>query len=322
MLETINNFATKNLLVIGDLILDKYTTCDPIGISREDPIIVMSPTQDATYIGGAAIVASHAARLGANVTYLSVVGDDEHTSFCIQKLKDYGVKAKLWKDENRRTTLKHRYRSGDKTVFRLNYLDAHDISKNFSDQMVDYIEHRINDFDAIIFSDFNYGCLPQSLIDKVVTIAKKRNVNLFADSQTSSQLGDISRYRDMTMISPTEHEIRVSFKNTDSGLVSLAEQMLKDLRCQHAIITLGADGLLIHSPKIPNGEATTDKIPALNTNPKDVAGSGDVFLVSTALALCCGTTIWLAAYIGAISSGVHVSTVGNEPIDATKIRSF
>ena len=141
------------------------------------------------------------------------MGDDD-TSFCIQKLKDYGVKAKLWKDENHRTTLKHRYRSGDKTVFRLNYLDAHDISKNFSDQMVDYIEHRINDFDAIIFSDFNYGCLPQSLIDKVVTIAK-RNVNLFADSQTSSQLGDISRYRDMTMISPTEHEIRVSFKNTD-----------------------------------------------------------------------------------------------------------
>lgn len=317
--ETIQSMANVNLLVIGDLIVDKYTSCNPIGISREDPIVVMAASQDSEFLGGAGIVASHAANLGADVTYLTVAGHNRETDFAKSCLKENGVKATVYIDKSRRTTVKHRFRANDKTVFRLNSLDNHDISEDISNKITTFVEKNIESYDAIIFSDFNYGCLPEALIAYLIDIGRKAGLLLFADSQTSSQLGDISRYKGMTMISPTEHEIRMSLKDHNSGLVQLAGKMHSELSAQHSVITLGEDGVFIHSPSGMVGQITTDRIPALNPNAIDVAGAGDVFLVGSCLSLCTGSSIWLASLIGSLCSAIHVSTVGNRPIQKLRI---
>ena len=81
IVEYINKFSNLNILVIGDTIIDEYITCDAIGMSQEDPTIVVTPISNKKFIGGAAIVASHAKTLGANVSYISVLGDDENFEF-------------------------------------------------------------------------------------------------------------------------------------------------------------------------------------------------------------------------------------------------
>ena len=135
-----------------------------------------------------------------------------------------------------------------------------------------------------------------------------------ADSQSSSQMGDISRFKDMDLITPTEREARISTRNHDDGLVILAEQLLQSSGAKNILLKIGAEGVFIHSQPIDNG--TEDKIAALNSAPQDVAGAGDSLLIASAMALASGSNIWESACIGSIAAAVQVSRIGNTPLKA------
>ena len=152
--------------------------------------------------------------------------------------------------------------------------------------------------DVLVFSDFNYGCLPQSLVEQVIPMAKSRSVMLAADSQSSSQVGDISRFREMDLLTPTEREARISTRNREDGLVVLAEQLRQQSSAKNILLKLGEEGLLIHAGNGKGDDWLTDRIGALNTSPKDVAGAGDSLLITSALTLIGGGNIWEAAYLG------------------------
>ena len=107
------------ICVIGDSIVDEYVQCDPLGMSQEDPTIVVTPIMVNKFLGGAGIVAAHAKGLGAaKVNFISVTGNDEDSNFIAKKLQHYGVDANLVIDDSRPTTLKKRYRVGNKTLLR------------------------------------------------------------------------------------------------------------------------------------------------------------------------------------------------------------
>ena len=84
--------------------------------------------------------------------------------------------------------------------------------------------NEIHDASLVVFSDFNYGCLPQSLVNELISVAKDHGALIAADSQTSSQQSDIVRFTGVDLLTPTEHEARVSIKNFEDGLVVLAEK--------------------------------------------------------------------------------------------------
>ena len=163
----------------------------------------------------------------------------------------------------------------------------------------------------MLFADFNYGCLPQAVVDGIVAAASRRGVMMAADSQASSQLSDISRYRGMRLITPTEREARLAMRDTDSGLVILAEA-LQRRRAENVVVTLGAEGLLLHA--LEAGAYHTDRLPAFNSAPKDVAGAGDSFFACAAMALCAGVDIWQSAYLGSLAAACQVARVGNIPL--------
>jgi bifunctional ADP-heptose synthase (sugar kinase/adenylyltransferase) len=178
----------------------------------------------------------------------------------------------------------------------------------------------INSIDLLVFSDFNYGCLPQKLVDDVSSLAKSNGVMLAADSQSSSQLGDISRYKEMDLITPTEREARISTRNNEDGLVILAEQIREQSLAQNVLLKIGEEGVLIQTT---DGNSTdrwlTDRVVALNTSPKDVAGAGDSLLISSALTLATGGTIWDAAAIGSLAAAIQVGRVGNTPLQSKEL---
>jgi bifunctional ADP-heptose synthase (sugar kinase/adenylyltransferase) len=141
---------------------------------------------------------------------------------------------------------------------------------------------------------------------------------LVADSQSSSQIGNIARFKGMDMITPTEHEARISTRNYEDGLVVLAEQLKKQSLAQNILLKIGAEGLLIHAGNgsKKNAEWQTDRICALNSAPRDVAGAGDSLLITAALALACGADIWEASCLGSLAAAIQVGRVGNIPLTA------
>jgi len=290
-------------------------------MSQEDPTIVVTPIVSNKFLGGAAIVAAHARSLGAaTVKFISVTGNDESYTFVADKLIAYGVDAKLFNDTSRPTTLKQRYRAGNKTLLRVSHLRQHKINKNLQRQILDYLLTALVDVDLLVFSDFNYGTLPQELVDEITLECTKRGIMMVADSQSSSQVGDVSRFKNVALLTPTEREARLALGNYEDGLVVLAEALRKKTMANNVVITLGAEGVLIHAAHPGKNQWLTDRLPALNTSPKDAAGAGDCLLVCTAMAMVLGRTIWESLYLGSVAAACQVGRIGNIPLTAAELQ--
>jgi rfaE bifunctional protein kinase chain/domain len=317
LLTLLPKFAGLRVLVVGDLIVDTYVDCDPLGMSQEDPTIVVTPIDEKTFVGGAGIVAAHARSLGADVRFVTVSGMDEQATFAQETLGEQGVQADVFYDSTRPTTHKKRYRALGKTLLRVNQLRQHAVGPDVQTAMLECITRHLPTTDLILFSDFNYGCLPQAVVDIVSEAGTARGIMMAADSQASSQMSDISRFRGMHLITPTEREARIAIRDHESGLVIVGERLRQAARADNVVITLGGEGLLIHAAH--NGSFVTDRLPAFNSAPKDVAGAGDSFFTCSALALCAGIDIWKSSYLGALAAGCQVSRVGNTPLSLSDL---
>lgn len=319
LIELLKKFSQLKLCVVGDLIIDEYITCEPLGMSQEDPTIVVTPINSTRFVGGAGIVAAHASGLGAKVQFFSITGDDALTDYAFDNLTAFGVNAHLLADSSRPTTLKQRFRSKGKSLLRVSHLHQTAISSSLQSHLLNSLDPILENIDLLVFSDFNYGCLPQPLVDQILKKSKEYKFLLAADSQSSSQIGDISRFKDMDLITPTEREARISTRNNEDGLVVLAEQLRQQANAKNILLKLGEEGLLIHANNKQNNDWLTDRIGALNSSAKDVAGAGDSLLIASAMTLACGGNIWEAACIGSLAAAVQVGRVGNIPLQIEEL---
>ena len=314
LISRLKKFQDLKVCVIGDLIIDEYITCHALGMSHEDPSIVVTPTDSQKFVGGAGIVASHASSLGASVDFISVTGNDESREYAIDCLSKSGVNVNLFADEARPTTLKQRFRSKNKSLLRVSHLYQGAVSIAYQNKMLELIKKNINDTDLLVFSDFNYGCLPQSLVGNIMNITKNHKIFVAADSQSSSQVGDISRFKNMDLLTPTEREARISTRNHEDGLVVLAEKLRRDSSAKNILLKLGEEGLLVYKG-VSNNDRSTDRIPSLNSVVKDEAGAGDSLLITSAMAMACGADVWEAACLGSLAAALQVGRIGNTPLN-------
>ena len=188
----VRKFADLKIVVMGDLIVDEYINCEALGMSQEDPTLVVTPIRSDRFVGGAGIVAAHARGLGANVHYVYAAGDDEIGGYAGEMLGRYRVKGERIVDESRPTTLKQRFRAQGKTLLRVSHLRQHDIPQEVAELVFDKARKALDGADLLMFSDFNYGCLPQTLVDEVIAYCRQREIMMVADSQSSSQVSDVS----------------------------------------------------------------------------------------------------------------------------------
>ncbi len=317
LLSLLAKMEKVKVVVVGDTIADEYISCDPLGMSEEDPTIVVTPISTRTFIGGAAIVAAHASSLGAKVKYFSVVGNDETAKFCRGELTKYGVEHDLLIDDARPTTLKQRFRSRNKTLLRVSHLVQRSIDESMQASLSSKVIAACQDADLLIFSDFNYGCLPQAVVDQIIAVAVKNEIKIVADSQSSSQIGDIARFRNADLLLPTEREARLALRNTEDGLVVLAELVCKVADANCVILKLGEQGVLLHGRRGSSWE--TDQIEALNSAPQDVAGAGDCMMVAASLAMTVGANLWESGTLGSLAAAIQVGRVGNTPITQAEL---
>ena len=319
IINLFESFKEKKVCVIGDLIIDEYITCEAIGMSQEEPTLVVTPIDSSKFIGGAGIVAAHASGLGSEVSYFSVIGKDETGKLAEKLLKDAKVNSFLLKDEHRPTPLKQRFRSKGKSLLRVNHLRQSVIDESQQLKILEKLKTIVKELDLLVFADFNYGCLPQSLVDKVITLAGSNNVMVVADSQSSSQMGDISRFHDMYLITPTEREARLSLNNYEDGIAILVDKLRRKANSKNVLLKLGGEGLIIHG--LSDNHWINDRIKALNELPRDVAGAGDSLLITTALVLACGGNMWEASLVGSLAAAIQVGRVGNTPLTIDELIS-
>lgn len=308
--KIVQKFKNLKVTVIGETIVDRYISCEALGMSREDPTICVSPFDETNFVGGAGIVAQHANNLGAKVHFFSLVGRDEAGDFVKKTFKNSKIKSFIINDEARPTILKKRYRVGGKTLLRVNHLRSNNISVVLEEELVSEIKPVLNNTDILIFSDFNYGFLTNSLIKKIMQHVNK-NVFVAVDTQSSSQNGDVTRYKNISFISATEHEARLGLRDYESGLAVVMNKLLENTLTKYAFLKLGAEGVL-------GQEKTGSRLYQLSSLNKfkiqDTAGAGDSMLISASLAFACNANVPEALLISSICAAKQVSRLGNVPI--------
>lgn len=317
----VRSIVSLNVLVIGDLILDEFIECEALGMSREDHSIVMRPLEGREYVGGAGIIAAHCASLGARVCFTSVIGDDDAGSKAIGELsEDLSIDCSgIVRERSRVTTCKTRYKIGGKTMARVTRVKETE-AQNFSiKRIVKFIEERIEGFQLVLIADFNYGVLTQDLVNYLQDLHLKHpNIVFVADCQSSSQTGDVSKYKNVNLITPTEWEARIAVSDNSIGLPILLRRLSSVTKAESIILTLGKDGVLVYDSE----EDSLDALPSINARPLDISGAGDSLMCVSGMALALGADIRTAVLLGSMAAALQTSVDGNQPLDPFDIHGM
>jgi rfaE bifunctional protein kinase chain/domain len=322
LLQRLTAGDQKRILVVGDVIVDRYVACDPIGLSSEAPAIVVKEIQSRDFIGGAAIVAAHIAALGTKCEIVSVVGDDENAEFISQRMAQYGINAHLSIDNSRPTTFKIRYMVENQKLFRVSHLKEHRLAKDIESAVIRNIENSADKLAVIVVSDFVYGVITSRILSTLVAVSKEFDIPLLGDLQCSSQIGNVGKFKDFELLLPTEREARVALNNQDAGVEQIANNLMDQSRAKRLIVKLGGDGLIAYDRSSVANAQDREHFPALSVNPVDVAGAGDALLAAIATGISRNLSLMEAAAVGCCSAALAVETVGNIPVHIDRVRDF
>jgi rfaE bifunctional protein kinase chain/domain len=321
LIRKVESFSKVNVMVLGDVIVDRYIACDALGMSAEAPVIVVGELESRDFMGGAAIVAAHVASLGAQCHLISVVGDDLCAEFLETNLVKMNIKYDLVRDSTRPTTLKTRYMVGTQKVFRVSKLKDHNLPKDIENRIIEKIKNIAGSVNGILISDFVYGVISKSILEVIESVSSHYNIPVFGDLQCSSQIGDVSKFKNFKLIFPTEREARISLGSKDSGIEWVANQLIDKTNSNGIIMKLGPDGFIVYESR-----NTIDKkrqhFPALVSNPLDVSGAGDSLFAAVSVAVSSGADTISAAAIGCCTAALAVQTVGNNPISKKALKDY
>ena len=316
--KKLSNFSNSELIVIGDTIVDNYVACDAIGMSAEAPVLVVKELENREFIGGAAIVASHVAALGAKCHYISVVGEDDQSNMVSKSLIGQNIGIDLIVDESRPTTYKTRYMVENQKLFRVSRIKDHKISAEIEQKIIDKLTVLAPNIDGILVSDFIYGVITQNILDFIIKLSKQFNIKLYGDLQCSSQAGKVSKFSDFDLITPTEKESRIALDDNESGVEWVATTLLKNTNSKNMLMKLGSDGFIAYSKNLIDRQ----DFPALSVNPVDVTGAGDSLFAVMSVSLSSGANLIEASVIGTCMASLAVKDIGNTPITNDRLNQY
>ena len=304
----------QKILVIGEPIIDIFQHCTPVGMSQEEPCIVFQPRHENVYVGGAGIVAAHCAGLGCETSLITIVGKGPENSLIQETCEALNVRLSLIKDPEFDVVTKRRYLFEDKSLFRVNKTPLVPIDGPHHTEFTCQVSESLKDCDVMIIAAFSYGLMTQPVVDAIIREANKNGVFVAADAQTSSQRGDLSKYKGISLLTPSEHEARSALAGERYSLEHTLNQILQKLNPANLAITLDKNGVMFK-----DSSGKVQYIRALNVSPQNVSGAGDSFLVMLSVALSSGVDIKVAGYLASIMAALQVAQEGNLPLNRDQI---
>ena len=305
-------FQQQRILVVGDVMLDRFLWGRVSRISPEAPVPVVEITRESSFPGGAANVGRNLRALGSSVSVLGVLGDDGPGEELRDLLGQQGVDTDgLIVDPNRPTTLKTRIVAHNQQVVRFDRENCATVPPATERKALEYFESRLEDVSAVIFEDYAKGLLSQRLLNAMQRLALKARKITAADPNLRHPL----RYLRLTAVTPNRSEAFAAAGLPyvqpredvlhDEALLRVGQTLLRTWRPRNLLVTLGEDGMCLFRPgKKPY------HIPTVAQEVFDVSGAGDTVIATLVLALTAGADALEAADISNHAAGVVVGKVG------------
>lgn len=316
--DTLMKIRGKRIVVVGDYILDRYHLCDATGIASEGPMMSLRLHRSDDYDGGASIVASHLAALGADTTLITALTDDAQAALIANRLHARGVIVDGIASR-RSVATKHRYLVDQTKMLKLDEGAASPLDSVAVSRVTAKILAASQNAAAVIFADFGYGMLTGPLLERVMPEIRK-TVPIIAADVSGSQ-ANLMRFDDVDLLCPSERELRQALNDTSSGLNAVVYRMFRATNARQALVTMGKQGLVAFDQcqVTQPGEAWERKmrgayLPALTSSVIDSLGCGDALLATATASLAAGGSLHAGAYLGSLAAAMTAQSIGNAPI--------
>ena len=303
-------FKKKNILVVGDIMLDKYSHGTVSRVSPEAPVPIVDIKKTIYKPGGASNVAQNLSALGMNVTLLGITGDDSELKELIKILRHTNIKFDPVKDLSIRTTLKSRIIGNDQQLIRLDHEDRN--KSNMHSELYKRVIKYAKNSDLIIMSDYDKGSV-KPIASDIISFANKNSIKVIIDPKGT----DYSTYENAYMVKPNELEFSMiagKIKNK-KDMIAKGKKLKKDLQLDALLLTLGKNGMVLFSK---------DSVLTFPTSQKDVydvTGAGDTVIAVLAAALASNKTLKKSCELANIAAGLSIQHLGTVSISKSDINN-
>jgi D-beta-D-heptose 7-phosphate kinase / D-beta-D-heptose 1-phosphate adenosyltransferase len=306
---------SPRILVIGDLIIDKYLWGVSERISPEAPVQIIDINKETTLLGGAGNVVNNLKQLGAEVDVISVIGNCEISIELTKLLKNINVQTKyLIKQKNRICSKKTRIIASQQQVVRYDRESSDDIDSQSINTIIKIFSSLILDYEIILLSDYGKGVLTNQLTQSLIRIANKNNKKVIIDPKGFNY----EKYSDAYLLTPNKKEAgqatKISIIDNDS-LEKAIKKLKLNCNISVSLITLSEDGIAIF-------DKTLRIFPTISQEVFDVTGAGDTVLASLGFSLACNLDLDEAVKFSNLAAGVVVGKIGSATASLSEIAEY
>lgn len=297
-------FNDLKILVVGDIMLDRYWMGEVTRISPEAPVPVISVNDQTERIGGAGNVATNLKALGVSTGLISVVGNDQSGRALSKLLDEAGIVSMLQADQSMDTIVKLRILSKNQQLLRADFETPP--TREILDTCLEIFEKELAGYDAVIISDYGKGGLKH--IKNMIQLAQRQNIPTIVDPKGS----DFSRYQGATLITPNQLEFESVVGVTDNAadFDQRAHQLLKSLSIKALLVTRSEKGMSYYSE-----EGETTHSPARAREVYDVSGAGDTVIAVITAAYCANMSTEQQLLVANTAAGIVVGKLGTAVVD-------
>ena len=310
MREILDSIRTRKVMVIGDVMLDKYVWGAVSRISPEAPVPVVAISDETTRLGGAANVANNIVSLGASCTVFGVTGDDGDGAELKREIESRGIDASgIAGLSDRPTTIKTRVIAHNQQVVRTDRESRAELEGSDEQFLIDGIVGRLDEYQGAIISDYGKGVITRHLLEALIPEARSRGIVLSVDPKETHFLN----YRNVSLITPNVLEAGTAMGkriHDDASLLATGWEIFDTLTPEALLITRGESGMSLFE-----AERTHTHFRTVSRQVYDVTGAGDTVITSFTLALCAGASMSEAAHIANHSAGIVIRDVGTGTVD-------
>ena len=317
LLSLIDNLKQAPVLVIGDIILDRYLYGKVDRLSPEAPVPVLDFQKEELILGGAANVANNITTLGGTVTVCGLIGEDDHGIHFKNILKEASIGIDgIIADDTRPTIVKTRVIGGRQQLVRIDREKRHEIGDTQFQALQTFLENTIEKYKAVVISDYGKGVITTRVLDLLRSLTEKTNIPVVVDPKDTH----FSNYKGFTVVTPnlTEASLGAGFKIKDrTTLLEAGNTLLSIMDCTSVLITRGSEGMSLFT----QGNTVLD-IPTRARGVFDVSGAGDTVVSTIALSLACGLSNIEAAHLANWAAGVVVAKYGTATVDKDELKAY
>ena len=318
MIDELKNFVAEgmgacNILVVGDVMLDKYYFGEVTRISPEAPVPIARVMEVKETLGGAANVAHNLALLGCQTSIIGQIGRDNHGEIFLSKLKNCGVDYSGVIESSKPTTTKTRVISGHQQMIRLDFEDASELDGAATDELLKNFFAQVEGVDGVIISDYGKGVCTKKICREIIGACRAQKKFVVVDPKGDNW----QKYFDACFITPNLKELNAvlpkKISNVDAQIEEAAQKVIDEFNLRGLIVTRSAEGLsLIDGEKISHIKARAQEV-------FDVSGAGDTVIAVFALALAGKLDAAAAAYLANVAAGVVVAKVGTYAVNREEL---